>query len=71
MKKGDLVKVYRKPETQEEFEGWAHLVEKVSDGEGYEVWEVYFSGQRITFYPNRTYARRLIKFFGNSRQDKE
>ena len=63
MKKGDLVKVYQKPVEQEEFEGWAVLIEEYlpDEGDGLSMWEVAFLGQHICLNPTETYLRTIYK----------
>ncbi len=49
MKKGDVVKVYQKPYTSEDFEGKAILIRKLdnysnrTDNDCFEEWEVEFA----------------------------
>ena len=63
MKKGDVVKVYQKPITEEDFEGWATLVQQVRPdvGDGLSMWEVYFLDQRNSFRPRDTYLRTIYQ----------
>lgn len=62
MKKGQIVKVYQKPLTSEEFEGKARLVRKYNNsiiaynGENYVIWEVEFLDE---FSPGKYYIRRV------------
>ncbi len=57
MKVGKKVKVYQKPNTQEDFEGIAELRRLVSQGNpGYETWVVVFDGDAHGAY------ERIINF---------
>ena len=43
MKVGDVVKVYQKPMTEEDFEGEAELIERIPFNlPGFEMWKVHF-----------------------------
>lgn len=50
MKKGDLVKVYQKPFTQDGFEGRATLMKRIKDDDVMEYWEVRFKDEPKTIY---------------------
>lgn len=44
MQKGDIVDVYRRPYSKEDFEGKAKLIDKVSEDLAMEFWLVEFVG---------------------------
>lgn len=59
MQAGDIVKIYQKPITKEDFEGKARLVEQYreDDGDGLSIWFVHF----LTDYPEETYLRTIYE----------
>lgn len=56
MKSGDLVKIYQKPITKEDYEGEARLVKRIPFNlPGFERWEVHF----VNDMPGQTYERNI------------
>ena len=62
LKRGDKVKVYAKPLTNEDYEGDAQLVKEVYKKwalEGYEYWMVRFKGES-SVYSRQIHIKNLI-----------
>ena len=59
MKKGDVVKVYQKPYTKEDFEGMAKLKRFMSSDsqENYENWMVEFTDEPGAVYHRKIYTK--------------